>query len=145
MLKTHMSATHFDAKTALTLPEAMNYLASMPDLDMVLAENVRAIRIALGMTQEEFAEAMSVSQGAVSRMESGESFRRFKKLADQVRRAGGDPGDLLRPGAFGPADALSAEIRELLPKVDADVREMVLAMLRRLADASEAVKKASAL
>ncbi len=133
MTKSHMSASHEYEKNDINDPGWADYLQKMPDLDMVLARNVRLIREALKMTQEEFADALGVTQGGVSRMETGESFSRFKKLDEQLRQAGADPKDLLLASERGRAtDAVSARIHELLLSADPDVREMILQMLERL-------------
>jgi transcriptional regulator with XRE-family HTH domain len=121
-----------------------DYPENMPDLDKVLANNMRSIRQSLRMTQEEFAEALGITQGGVSRMETGASWQRFKQLGDQLNTIGADPADLLHQAETGPGDAISAEIRALLPAVDEDVRKMILGMLRKLAGVSEIEKQRSA-
>lgn len=107
------------------------YELPMASLDDLLAQNFRAIRRAMGLTQEDMADAMGVTQPTVSSMEGRQGWRRFRRVDEQLRRAGADPLDLLDGST--PADAITAEIRRLLPLVDSDAREVVLAMLRQLA------------
>jgi hypothetical protein len=59
-------------------------------------------------------------------------------VADAIRRAGGDPEDLVN-ARDGVADLEIAEIRVLLPQVGRDVRLIVLQLLRR----EVAIKKAT--
>ena len=45
------------------------------DMEIKLAENIRALRKQLSLTQEQLAEAMEISTGAVSKWEQGGSLR----------------------------------------------------------------------
>ena len=111
----------------------LDYSRDMRDLDDLLAQNLRQIRNAMGMTQEQFAHAMGTTQANISRLESGENFKRMKVLGQMLKSAGADPADLLKMEGEQAADLLTAEIRRLLPVVGRDARESILSMLRVLA------------
>lgn len=96
-----------------------------------LSGNLRAIREALGMTQDEFAEAAGVSQAHISRLENAKGWVSIQATADAIARAGGEPCDLLRAPE---APVLTPELREiadLVQQVDDGTRAIVLAILRR--------------
>lgn len=63
---------------------------------MTIAENIRRLRESKGMTQEQLAEVMNVTHGAVSLWESGKRSMNVK-TADQLAQAlGVTLNDLMR-------------------------------------------------
>lgn len=124
-------------ETGVRSGSALDYLAPMPTLDAILSENIRQIREAMKMTQEEFAEAMGTSQAHISRLETGENFKRMRMLGEQLFHAGADPLDLLRVDGSLKADPVLAEIRRLLLEVSPDARESILGLLRHLSSSAQ--------
>lgn len=112
-----------------------DYGQSMSTLDALLARNVRQIRVAMGMTQEEFAEVMEMTQANISRLESAAGFKRMKTLDSALKGAGADPMDLFNKPGEPAADPIMTEIRQLLVDVGPDAREAVLSMLRTISAA----------
>ena len=62
-----------------------------------VASNVRRLRVRLGRTQEELAEAAGMSTIHLRRIEAGRAALRATMLGKPATAFGGDPGRLLRP------------------------------------------------
>jgi transcriptional regulator with XRE-family HTH domain len=65
------------------------------DAVQVFARNLRAARLAAGMSQEELALSTGLDTGNVSRYESGEREPRISMVAKLARGLGVDPRDLV--------------------------------------------------
>ncbi|UKJ65403.1 helix-turn-helix domain-containing protein [Cellulosimicrobium cellulans] len=69
------------------------------DLQRALGENLRALRVRRGMSQEDFAEFLGVHRtymGGIERGERNLTLRSVEKLAERLET---DPVSLLRPPA----------------------------------------------
>jgi transcriptional regulator with XRE-family HTH domain len=60
-----------------------------------LGKNLRAVRLDLGLSQEEIAERSGVPQGEVSRIERGERDPRVSTVLQLAKAIGVTPGRLL--------------------------------------------------
>jgi transcriptional regulator with XRE-family HTH domain len=110
----------------------------MSHVAQILSERFRQIRKQTSGTQERFATDSGLSQAYISQLENSRAWGSIENVAIAIRRAGGDPEDLVN-ARDGVADLEIAEIRVLLPQVDRDVRLIVLQLLRR----EVAIKKAT--
>lgn len=107
------------------------YGAEMQDYTILLGRRVRAIRTRLGLTQEEFAERAGITQGRLSRLESGQGFKSVQNAAELIVRAGGDPEELfvLQEGK-APEREKERLVVELVALADEKTLEAALAVLR---------------
>lgn len=111
------------------------------DIGEVLGSNLKRIRKALKLSQEQFADLAGMTQPSISRLEragkkSGredEGWHVMRKMAETIEQAGGNPMDLLLIDGV-PADQVTHEIQTLLGVVDADARDLILSILRREAE-----------
>jgi transcriptional regulator with XRE-family HTH domain len=108
-------------------------------LSRLVGANLRLLREGLGLTQGEFREKTRVpgeepiSQSQLSHLENGKGLRQLVRLAELVRRAGGDPMDLVRtPTAGEPLDPIAAEIVTLLGRAPLPLRVLVRDLIRGL-------------
>jgi transcriptional regulator with XRE-family HTH domain len=67
------------------------------DMRRLVGENVRAMRIARGWTQEQFAERSGFSQQYISGLESGRRNPTVVSLFELAQALGVAPADLLKP------------------------------------------------
>lgn len=118
-------------QTIWTGAEAAAIVVDMDSMRQDAGQRLREIRRALGMTQEQFAEAGGVSQQTVSQFERGLAGAAFT-IMGAIKDAGGDPMDLWRDAPA--ADATVAEIRELLPGAPASLLAAILMLLRQNQD-----------
>lgn len=65
------------------------------DVKRVLGKNIRTLRIAAGMSQEELADAMNVEQGYVSGLEAGRRNPTITTVANAAKALGTTPSNLL--------------------------------------------------
>lgn len=67
----------------------------------ILARNLRRLRLAKGMTQEELADAAGLRQALISELESGKVDVRLDTLQRLASALGTRPADLLDDGRRG--------------------------------------------
>jgi transcriptional regulator with XRE-family HTH domain len=108
-------------------------------LSRLVGGNLRLIRERLGLTQGEFREKTRVpgeepiSQSQLSHLENGKGVKQLVRLSELVRRAGGNPMDLVRtPTAGEPLDPIAAEVVALLGRAPLPLRVLVRDLLRGL-------------
>lgn len=70
------------------------------ELTAILRKNVRARRKELGLTQEQFAKKLKVSQPFIAQFEAGETSVSLATLADMAEKLGTSPSALLSPDTF---------------------------------------------
>jgi transcriptional regulator with XRE-family HTH domain len=70
------------------------------DMRKLVGNNVRALRLAKGWTQEQFAERSGFSQQYISGLESGRRNPTVVSLFELGQALGVSPADLLQPIAF---------------------------------------------
>lgn len=60
-----------------------------PAMAQILATNIKALRDSMGLTQEQFADALDTSQGSVARWEGGSQpkLEKLEKLAEMAGRS----------------------------------------------------------
>ena len=68
------------------------------DMRRLVGENVRALRLAKGWTQEAFAERSGFSQQYISRLEGGRRNPTIVSLFELAQALGVTPAELLQPG-----------------------------------------------
>lgn len=67
------------------------------DLDAIVSANVRARRLAQGLTQVQLAEATGLTQGEVSHIETGKTGTTVRTLATLAEALRTSPEKLLQP------------------------------------------------
>ena len=112
-------------------PARAPYTLPMPTVPQHLGRNLRRIRRALGMTQERFCEAAGLSQSYLSELETGKAWGPIERLCEQIKTAGGDPAELVRPGEDD-ADPVSRDLARVARGLDDDARRDLLAIARRM-------------
>jgi transcriptional regulator with XRE-family HTH domain len=100
------------------------------DLADVLAANLKRVRKALGLTQEEWEERTKVPQPTLSTWERGQSLSQLTKIGKAIHDAGGDPLELFRVAPAGLTDE-QREVIDLWERCqDEAVKVAVLGLLR---------------
>ena len=92
------------------MPKRKDEKLPISPLSRAIGSNLRRVREALDLTQDEMAAKSGRSQSSYSSLERGEAFSQMDRLDREIRRAGGDPMDILRTTPAG----LSEEQKELL-------------------------------
>lgn len=72
-------------------------MATHPDLNRVLAANLRRLRTKLGLSQEKFAERCGLHRTYIGAIERGERNVTLKTLGHIAESLGVTPLDLLKP------------------------------------------------
>lgn len=72
-------------------------MATDPDLNRLLAANLRRLRTKLGLSQEEFAERCGLHRTYIGAIERGERNVTLKTLGHIAEGLGVGPLDLLKP------------------------------------------------
>jgi transcriptional regulator with XRE-family HTH domain len=105
------------------------------DLADVLATNLKRVRKALGLTQEEWEERTKVPQPTLSTWERGQSLSQLTKIGKAIHDAGGDPLELFRVAPAGLTDE-QREVLDLWERCpDEAVKTAVIGLLRAKAAA----------
>lgn len=111
------------------------------DLGTLLGHRLRAVRKALGLSQEEFAERAGSTQPRISRAERGQTFTTVKELGELIELVGGDPLDLLRVDE-APSTPVQAEIKRLASLVqDEETLHIVARILQREIEREQAADR----
>ncbi len=71
------------------------------DMRRLVGRNVRRIRLAKGLTQEQFADVSGFTQQYISGLESGQRNPTVVSLFELAQALGVDPADLLKRSAKG--------------------------------------------
>lgn len=98
------------------------------DTSVQIGARLRQLRLREGLTQEEMADRLRMSQPQVSRLESGGAWTSVAKVIDAILAAGFDPMVLLSddPGLSAEELALLKAVRRL----DPEQRRALLVFLR---------------
>jgi transcriptional regulator with XRE-family HTH domain len=95
-----------------------------------IGANLRKIRKALGLTQEQVEEKTKRSQSSISSLERGDNLTQLDGIEDFIRQIGGDPLDLLRTGPVGISQEEAEVLRLWSACEDVAIRKLILELLR---------------
>jgi transcriptional regulator with XRE-family HTH domain len=70
------------------------------ELAKILRQNIKARRKELGMTQQDLAKKLKVSQPFIAQLEAGETSISIATLADMAEKLSTSPSALLSPDTF---------------------------------------------
>ena len=101
-------------------------------LDQILAANFKLLRKEHAGTQGVFADMLGLTQAQVSRLESGMSFSRMRKLGEALAAAGVEPIDLL--GRDQALDYRRRAITRMLASADDETIDILLSIINMNAD-----------
>lgn len=103
-----------------------------PPLKKVVSARIKALRLELGLTQEQLCERAKISVDAVNRIESGRRVPTLATLEKVAPALGSSVSDLFRQGSSGPTK-IAAPIRRLVTLVEKEsepVQETIEELVR---------------
>ena len=100
--------------------------------EYLFSKSLRSARLKAGLTQQELAEKLCISQQGYNLWENGERLPRLDRMRDLIEILGIDPYEML----FGPNDDFKADLAELAKEKlsDKELLDNVLQRIENLPD-----------